>query len=179
MVLSNKGMLTAQYNRKATNETTYHRNNFTKKVLSTISKECYKPLRGKSYIEVPPNVKASDTDWVRAYLRKHSKHVKYNTCDDYWIATQENARKVLRSYDRYTIKELQDMITLENEQIILRAIEKKIDDYNRAVREQKHKEKEQQEYIAEKRMAIVRSRNIKLMSGLACFGNFDKIYATS
>ena len=179
MALSNKGMLTAQYNRKATDETTYHRNNFTKKVLDTISKECYKPLRGKSYIEVPPNVKASDTDWVRAYLRKHSKHVKYNTCDDKWIATQEHARNVVRSYDRYTIKELQDMITLENEQIILRAIEKKIDDYNRSVREQKRKEKEMQEYIAEKRKHVLRQRNIKIMSGLACFGNIEKIYSVN
>lgn len=175
----NKGQFTALFNGKSVEQP-------IKKVMRSnpyydFNKECRLPFKSRSYISVWSKVRANNDE--REYLKRVSWQLKYNSCDFATIGQLELAKEVVKNYKQYSIKELMDMVTPQNEDIITKAIERKIIEYNREVKRQANLELERKRKLAEEKEARelkvrtkIRQRNIKLMNGLAGFGNIDRIY---
>ena len=148
MKVTNKSQLTSLYNRKDSNinelKPKVARSNLSNPaILRQIEKDCYKPISGRWYVSARNVYKANNYDIVKTSIRNCSLQRKYNTCNF--------DKQVLKSYDSYTIKQLQDMVTVDNEDIILKAIEKKIDDQKRIIREADKARKQEAQYVVEKK----------------------------
>lgn len=167
MKVTNKSQLTSLYNRKDSNinelKPKVARSNLSNPaILRQIEKDCYKPISGRWYVSARNVYKANNYDIVKTSIRNCSLQRKYNTCNFDKIQEIEDAKQVLKSYDSYTIKQLQDMVTVDNEDIILKAIEKKIDDQKRIIREADKARKQEAQYVAEKKAREVAKTSLKL-----------------
>lgn len=159
MKVTNKSQLTSLYNRKDSNinelKPKVARSNLSNPaILRQIEKDCYKPISGRWYVSARNVYKANNYDIVKTSIRNCSLQRKYNTCNF--------DKQVLKSYDSYTIKQLQDMVTVDNEDIILKAIEKKIDDQKRIIREADKTRKQEAQYVVEKKAREVAKTSLKL-----------------
>ena len=159
MKVTNKSQLTSLYNRKDSNinelKPKVTRSNLSNPaILRQIEKDCYKPISGRWYVSARNVYKANNYDIVKTSVRNCSLQRKYNTCNF--------DKQVLKSYGGYTIKQLQDMVTVDNEDIILKAIEKKIDDQKRIIREADKARKQEAQYVVEKRAREVAKTSLKL-----------------
>lgn len=159
MKVTNKSQLTSLYNRKDSNinelKPKVARSNLSNPaILRQIEKDCYKPISGRWYVSARNVYKANNYDIVKTSIRNCSLQRKYNTCNF--------DKQVLKSYDSYTIKQLQDMVTVDNEDIILKAIEKKIDDQKRIMREADKARKQEAQYVVEKKAMEVAKTSLKL-----------------
>lgn len=159
MKVTNKSQLTSLYNRKDSNinelKPKVARSNLSNSaILRQIEKDCYKPISGRWYVSARNVYKANNYDIVKTSMRNCSLQRKYNTCNF--------DKQVLKSYDSYTIKQLQDMVTVDNEDIILKAIEKKIDDQKRIIREADKARKQEAQYVVEKKAREVAKTSLKL-----------------
>lgn len=159
MKVTNKSQLTSLYNRKDSNinelKPKVARSNLSNPaILRQIEKDCYKPISGRWYVSARNVYKANNYDIVKTSMRNCSLQRKYNTCNF--------DKQVLKSYGGYTIKQLQDMVTVDNEDIILKAIEKKIDDPKRIIREADKARKQEAQYVVEKKAREVAKTSLKL-----------------
>lgn len=159
MKVTNKSQLTSLYNRKDSNinelKPKVARSNLSNPaILRQIEKDCYKPISGRWYVSARNVYKANNYDIVKTSMRNCSLQRKYNTCNF--------DKQVLKSYGGYTIKQLQDMVTVDNEDIILKAIEKKIDDQKRIIREADKTRKQEAQYVVEKKAREVAKTSLKL-----------------
>lgn len=159
MKVTNKSQLTSLYNRKDSNinelKPKVARSNLSNPaILRQIEKDCYKPISGRWYVSARNVYKANNYDIVKTSIRNCSLQRKYNTCNF--------DKQVLKSYGGYTIKQLQDMVTVDNEDIILKAIEKKIDDQKRIIREADKARKQEAQYVVEKKAREVAKTSLKL-----------------
>lgn len=159
MKVTNKSQLTSLYNRKDSNinelKPKVARSNLSNPaILRQIEKDCYKPISGRWYVSARNVYKANNYDIVKTSMRNCSLQRKYNTCNF--------DKQVLKSYGGYTIKQLQDMVTVDNEDIILKAIEKKIDDQKRIIREADKARKQEAQYVVEKKAREVAKTSLKL-----------------
>lgn len=159
MKVTNKSQLTSLYNRKDSNinelKPKVARSNLSNPaILRQIEKDCYKPISGRWYVSARNVYKANNYDIVKTSIRNCSLQRKYNTCNF--------DKQVLKSYGGYTIKQLQDMVTVDNEDIILKAIEKKIDDQKRIIREADKTRKQEAQYVVEKKAREVAKTSLKL-----------------
>lgn len=159
MKVTNKSQLTSLYNRKDSNinelKPKVARSNLSNPaILRQIEKDCYKPISGRWYVSARNVYKANNYDIVKTSIRNCSLQRKYNTCNF--------DKQVLKSYGGYTIKQLQDMVTVDNEDIILKAIEKKIDDQKRIMREADKARKQETQYVVEKKAREVAKTSLKL-----------------
>lgn len=159
MKVANKSQLTSLYNRKDSNinelKPKVARSNLSNPaILRQIEKDCYKPISGRWYVSARNVYKANNYDIVKTSMRNCSLQRKYNTCNF--------DKQVLKSYGGYTIKQLQDMVTVDNEDIILKAIEKKIDDQKRIIREADKARKQEAQYVVEKKAREVAKTSLKL-----------------
>lgn len=167
MKVTNKSQLTSLYNRKYSDsdelkQPVYKNNLSNPAILRQIEKDCYKPISGRWYVKTHNVYKANNYDIVKTSIKNYNLQRKYNTCNFSKIQEIEDAKQVLKSYDSYTIKQLQDMVTVDNEDIILKAIEKKIDDQRRIIAEADKTHKQEQQYVVEKKTREVAKRNLKL-----------------
>lgn len=159
MKVTNKSQLTSLYNRKDSNinelKPKVARSNLSNPaILRQIEKDCCKPISGRWYVSARNVYKANNYDIVKTSMRNCSLQRKYNTCNF--------DKQVLKSYGGYTIKQLQDMVTVDNEDIILKAIEKKIDDQKRIIREADKARKQEAQYVVEKKVREVAKTSLKL-----------------
>lgn len=159
MKVTNKSQLTSLYNRKDSNinelKPKVARSNLSNPaILRQIEKDCYKPISSRWCVSARNVYKANNYDIVKTSIRNCSLQRKYNTCNF--------DKQVLKSYGGYTIKQLQDMVTVDNEDIILKAIEKKIDDQKRIIREADKARKQEAQYVAEKKAREVAKTSLKL-----------------
>lgn len=159
MKVTNKSQLTSLYNRKDSNinelKPKVARSNLSNPaILRQIEKDCYNPISGRWYVSARNVYKANNYDIVKTSMRNCSLQRKYNTCNF--------DKQVLKSYGGYTIKQLQDMVTVDNEDIILKAIEKKIDDQKRIIREADKARKQEAQYVVEKKAREVAKTSLKL-----------------
>lgn len=159
MKVTNKSQLTSLYNRKDSNinelKPKVARSNLSNPaILRQIEKDCYNPISGRWYVSTRNVYKANNYDIVKTSMRNCSLQRKYNTCNF--------DKQVLKSYGGYTIKQLQDMVTVDNEDIILKAIEKKIDDQKRIIREADKTRKQEAQYVVEKKAREVAKTSLKL-----------------
>lgn len=159
MKVTNKSQLTSLYNRKDSNinelKPKVARSNLSNPaILRQIEKDCYKPISGRWYVSARNVYKANNYDIVKTSMRNCSLQRKYNTCNF--------DKQVLKSYGGYTIKQLQDMVTVDDEDIILKAIEKKIDDQKRIMREADKARKQEAQYVVEKKAREVAKTSLKL-----------------
>lgn len=159
MKVTNKSQLTSLYNRKDSNinelKPKVARSNLSNSaILRQIEKDCYKPISGRWYVSARNVYKANNYDIVKTSMRNCSLQRKYNTCNF--------DKQVLKSYGGYTIKQLQDMVTVDNEDIILKAIEKKIDDQKRIIREADKARKQEAQYVVEKKAREAAKTSLKL-----------------
>ena len=167
MKVTNKSQLTSLYNRKRSDgdelkQVVYKNNLSNPAVLRQIEKDCFKPISGRWYVKTHNVYKANNYDIVQTSIKNYNLQKRYNTCNFDKIQELEDAKQVLKSYDSYTIKQLQDMVTIDNEEIILKAIEKKIDDQRRLIAEADKIRKQELQYVVEKKAREVAKANLKL-----------------
>ena len=170
----NKGMLTACYNRKCAEDIQPEKQNRKNNAVDIGFRP--KKLSSRSWVVATKVAKANNYDIVRYSQKMYNLQCKYNTSDFDWIAQQEQAVKVLKSYKKYTIKELMDMITEDNEPIIMKAIERIIDDERKAIAKAKAEEKAIAEQESEKLKQATRKVSVNMLSGLACSPDYNRIY---
>jgi len=134
--ISNKAQLTSIYNRRNVEygaETSSQLNQGSllkqyKQALKQVEKECYKPLRGKWCMNIHQVAKANNYDLITTSMKNCRLQRKWGTSDFNLCNELEQASLVLKNYRNYTIAELQAMVTIKNEPIILKAIERHIND---------------------------------------------------